>query len=188
MDLFKLPGVAETIDWTEALMQLDALELTRTRSTTRLGVLAQIPGRHRPAARQRSRPAAGAGQGRGHCCGEAKLMRLCSPFSEIASRSAPRNDRTVVVIASVSDAISARMSMAGGGALLANLMHFARTLRAAGLPVGPGKVHRRGRRRRGGRHHRPAATSTGRCTPYSSIGPDQRRDVRPGLSRVLAQS
>src|ERR1700738_4211967 len=27
-----------------------------------------------------------------------------------------------------------------GGALLANLMHFARTLRAAGLPVGPGKV------------------------------------------------
>src|SRR5467141_4878343 len=27
-DLFKLPGVAETIDWTEALMQLDVLELT----------------------------------------------------------------------------------------------------------------------------------------------------------------
>jgi len=27
-----------------------------------------------------------------------------------------------------------------GGRLLANLMHFARTLRAAGLPVGPGKV------------------------------------------------
>src|SRR5438105_6596006 len=27
-----------------------------------------------------------------------------------------------------------------GGSLLANLMHFARTLRAAGLPVGPGKV------------------------------------------------
>src|SRR5258708_36092585 len=26
------------------------------------------------------------------------------------------------------------------GRLLANLMHFARTLRAAGLPVGPGKV------------------------------------------------
>jgi uncharacterized protein len=28
----------------------------------------------------------------------------------------------------------------GGGTLVANLMHFARTLRAAGLPVGPGKV------------------------------------------------
>jgi uncharacterized protein len=31
-------------------------------------------------------------------------------------------------------------SGAGEGRLLANLMHFARTLRAAGLPVGPGKV------------------------------------------------
>src|SRR5713101_5535165 len=31
-------------------------------------------------------------------------------------------------------------SQPGGGSLLANLMHFARTLRAAGLPVGPGKV------------------------------------------------
>src|SRR5207248_4629280 len=34
-----------------------------------------------------------------------------------------------------------RTAMPGsGGSLLANLMHFARTLRAAGLPVGPGKV------------------------------------------------
>src|SRR5262249_57079340 len=32
-----------------------------------------------------------------------------------------------------------RMTEAGG-ALVANLMHFGRTLRAAGLPVGPGKV------------------------------------------------
>jgi len=29
---------------------------------------------------------------------------------------------------------------AAGGRLIANLMHFARTLRAAGLAVGPGKV------------------------------------------------
>ncbi len=27
-----------------------------------------------------------------------------------------------------------------GGRLLANIMYFARTLRAAGLPIGPGKV------------------------------------------------
>ena len=32
------------------------------------------------------------------------------------------------------------LAQAGDGRLLANLMHFARTLRAAGLPVGPGKV------------------------------------------------
>ena len=56
------------------------------------------------------------------------------------------------------------------GRLVANLMHFARTLRAAGLPVGPGKVHRRGRGGRGGRHHQPRAISTGPCTRCSSTG------------------
>ncbi len=36
--------------------------------------------------------------------------------------------------------IAASASPSSDGRLLANLMHFARTLRAAGLPVGPGKV------------------------------------------------
>ncbi len=39
MDLFKLPGIAETIDWTEALMQLDVLELTPQAINDTLGVL-----------------------------------------------------------------------------------------------------------------------------------------------------
>jgi MoxR-like ATPase len=39
MDLFKLPGIAETIDWTEALMQLDVLELTPHAVNDTLGVL-----------------------------------------------------------------------------------------------------------------------------------------------------
>jgi MoxR-like ATPase len=39
MDLFKLPGIAETIDWTEALMQLDVLELTPGAINDTLGVL-----------------------------------------------------------------------------------------------------------------------------------------------------
>jgi MoxR-like ATPase len=39
MDLFKLPGIAETIDWTEALMQLDVLELTPNAVNDTLGVL-----------------------------------------------------------------------------------------------------------------------------------------------------
>ena len=39
MDLFKLPGIAETIDWTEALMQLDALELAPDVINDTLGVL-----------------------------------------------------------------------------------------------------------------------------------------------------
>ena len=39
MELFKLPGIAETIDWTEALMQLDVLELTPNAINDTLGVL-----------------------------------------------------------------------------------------------------------------------------------------------------
>ncbi len=39
MDLFKLPGIAETIDWAEALMQLDALELAPQVINDTLGVL-----------------------------------------------------------------------------------------------------------------------------------------------------
>jgi MoxR-like ATPase len=39
IDLFKLPGVAETIDWTEALMQLDMLELAPNAINDTLGVL-----------------------------------------------------------------------------------------------------------------------------------------------------
>jgi MoxR-like ATPase len=39
MDLFKLPGIAETIDWTDALMQLDVLELTPAAINDTLGVL-----------------------------------------------------------------------------------------------------------------------------------------------------
>src|SRR5579875_2174251 len=39
MDLFKLPGIAETIDWTEALMQLDVLELTPQVVNDTLGAL-----------------------------------------------------------------------------------------------------------------------------------------------------
>ncbi len=39
MDLFKLPGIAETIDWTRALMQLDRLELDPDVINDTLGTL-----------------------------------------------------------------------------------------------------------------------------------------------------
>ena len=39
MDLFKLPGIAETIDWTQALMQLDALVLDPEMINNTLGAL-----------------------------------------------------------------------------------------------------------------------------------------------------
>jgi len=38
-DLFKLPGVAETIDWTHALSPLDVLALTPEAINDTLGVL-----------------------------------------------------------------------------------------------------------------------------------------------------
>jgi len=38
-DLFKLPGVAETIDWAHALTQLDVLALTPEAINNTLGVL-----------------------------------------------------------------------------------------------------------------------------------------------------
>ena len=39
MDLFKLPGVAETIDWTNALVQLDKIDLDPTTVNDTLGTL-----------------------------------------------------------------------------------------------------------------------------------------------------
>ena len=39
MDLFKLPGVAETIDWADALMQLDTLALTPEAINDTLGII-----------------------------------------------------------------------------------------------------------------------------------------------------
>ena len=38
-DLFKLPGVAETIDWTNALIQLDKIDLDPETVNSSLGVL-----------------------------------------------------------------------------------------------------------------------------------------------------
>jgi MoxR-like ATPase len=38
-DLFKLPGIAETIDWTDALLQLDRISLDPQAINDTLGVL-----------------------------------------------------------------------------------------------------------------------------------------------------
>jgi hypothetical protein len=38
-DLFKLPGIAETIDWAHALTQLDVIQLDRQSVDNTLGVL-----------------------------------------------------------------------------------------------------------------------------------------------------
>ena len=56
LDLFKLPGVAETIDWATALSELDALELDPRHDQRHARRAAQVPGRHRSACRAAKRP------------------------------------------------------------------------------------------------------------------------------------
>ena len=89
MDLFKLPGIAETIDWTEALMQLDALELDAGGDQRHAGRAAQISGRHRPDPRQRGGPAARPGQGR--AAAAAARLNSCDAGTELLRFA--RNDR-----------------------------------------------------------------------------------------------
>ena len=64
-DLFKLPGVAETIDWAAALSYLDQHELDPGSGRRDARRAAEIPGRHRPDQRRRGRPAGGRGARRG---------------------------------------------------------------------------------------------------------------------------
>ena len=49
-DLFKVPGVAETIDWATALTELDAVGLDPQAVTDTLGRALEVSGRHRQVA------------------------------------------------------------------------------------------------------------------------------------------
>ena len=58
LDLFKAPGVAETIDWTNALVALNAIRLDPATVHDTLGVLLKYQRRHRQAAERRHGEAA----------------------------------------------------------------------------------------------------------------------------------
>ncbi len=101
-DLFKSPGVAETLDWAGALTELDAVALDPATVSDTLGVLlkyqddiARIQG--------------------------SKAKELLDDGARGAS--ARRSDTPMA-----------------DGQLAENVLYFARALRAAGLPVGPGAV------------------------------------------------
>ena len=96
-DLFKLPGVAETLDWTQALIALDRTALDPETVDATLGVLLKY---------------------------QDDIARIRGPEARGAGRRAGGAGRAV----------------SGGGQLAARIAHFARTLRAAGLPIGPGQV------------------------------------------------
>ena len=60
-DLYKPPGVAETLDWMAALVALDRQALTAEAVQATLGRAAQVPGRRRPGHRRGGGAAAGQG-------------------------------------------------------------------------------------------------------------------------------
>jgi hypothetical protein len=109
-DLFKAPGVAETLDWVSALHELDSVTLDPQTVNDTLGVLLKY---------------------------QDDIVRM-EGSEEAHSRSDQgrdphlRNDPRVLM-PRVAD-------QPPSGKLAANIMHFARVLRGAGLPVGPASV------------------------------------------------
>ena len=101
-DLFKSPGVAETLDWAGALAELDVVALDPTTVSDTLGV----------------------------------LLKYQDDIARIEGTKAKElldEVRTQLARGGV------RLAMADGR-LAENVVYFARALRAAGIPVGPGSV------------------------------------------------
>ena len=118
-ELFKLPGVAETIDWAAALMHLDKHELDPAAVDETLGVLLKYQD---DIARVKGAEAA-------RLVGEARGGRRCR-WGEFGRP--PRPSPALVRFAA--------QAHRGGRKIAANILHFARLLRRAGLPVGPADV------------------------------------------------
>ena len=200
LDLFKAPGVAESIDWATALSELNALDLDPKTINDTLGVLLKyqddiqrlqgIGSRRDPAQGEvrHRRPAAGVGHATGIPSAfrsarvEATSCRWragCSPRS-LGARLRSRWEALM-------DARSPGTPERRHGMLANNIVHFARTLRTAGLRVGPGQVLRAVE----------AVEAAGlqearRLLLDAALGvrepPRPARDLRPGVPRLLAQS
>ena len=137
-DLFKSPGVAETLDWAGALVRARrgrARSGDRVRHARRA---AQISGRHRPARRLQGQGTARRGE-----VGAARGGVTSSPVREVGHR-ASGSLRSAHSTGNDSRSAIRRTSPAAGeeadGRLAENILYFARALRAAGIPVGPGAV------------------------------------------------
>ena len=116
-DLFKSPGVAETLDWAGALTELDVVALDPATVSDTLGALLKY---------------------------QDDIARLDGSQGEGAARRGEVGAARGGVIAMAE----------AQGRLAENILYFARALRAAGMPVGPGAVldalearQRRARRR-----------------------------------------
>ena len=110
-DLFKLPGIAETLDWADALVQLDQIALDPTTIDGTLGTLLKYQD---DIAKIRGSEAA-------RILEEVKLQFPC-----LSLAVAKMSGRSALPFLQ--------------GSLAENIMLFARLLRATGMPVGTGSV------------------------------------------------
>ncbi len=121
-DLLKPPGVAESLDWAEAMLALGARDLDPDLAAASLGAFLKY-----------------------------------------------REDQERVVGRLAAWARGGMTCTAAGADVTATLVGFARTLRAAGVPASPDRVHAMVDRGRAPRRHRDGPTSTGpggsRCAP-----------------------
>ena len=128
-DFYKSPGVAETIDWATALSELDARSLTPQVVGDTLGALLKYQD---DIARMQ-------GDGLQKVLKEATSENVVIPG---ATQSRTRNQRSVAYRSrnDWDERAESTISIRPTGNMADNVIGFARALRAAGLPVGPGAV------------------------------------------------
>ncbi len=117
VDLYKSPGVAETLDWVSALHELDSVTLDPQTVNDTLGVLLKY----------QDDIVSMEGSEAKRILDQIKdeIRTMSSVKSSLMSRPRPTSQHP---------------SPVPSGKLAHNIMHFARVLRQAGLPVGPGAV------------------------------------------------
>ena len=125
LDLFKAPGIAETLDWAEALIALDRIALDPQTVADTLGVLLKY---------------------------QDDIGAITPDVAARLVAEAQAARAGGVSAASIRPRWPCRSRSCRGARLAENVVHFVRVLRAAGLPVGPAKMLDAAGRGRGGRH------------------------------------
>src|SRR5262249_52903179 len=132
-DLFKAPGVAETLDWAAALAELDVATLDPLTVSDTLGVLLKYQDDIARIEGAKAKELIDEGR--------AELRAAEETRDGIMHRFFASTLRPVFAADHVRGSEHPRaQGERVGGRLAENIVHFARALRAAGIPVGPGAV------------------------------------------------
>ena len=123
-DLFKAPGVAETLDWLSALVTLGQTELTEAVDARLARRAAQVSGRH-PEGDWRNLPRAAGGE-------DSRQRERRSVSDETPGANGAR--------ATSGDISLNDVELARGELLLARILDFGRFLWELGLDIGPGRM------------------------------------------------